>query len=348
MKKLEKDRLPAFLQQIGDKMPLFVPVQKEEGAVFTRWNPDVEPQLGAVRTVRSPKDLFFPQCEALYTLKTEQGKLQIAPQKRAEEPFAVFGMRGCDARALQVLDQVFLTEPVDTFYKARRENGVLLTLACRRPDTACFCTVFQNDPADPLGDVCLVEGDTCFFLMAKTEKGQDFLDRFASLLTPCEEPDETACRKEQENIRAIAARLPLRDLSLEGWGPGQTDARFSDPRWDALSKNCLGCGTCTFVCPVCQCYDLHDYDTGHGVIHYRCWDSCMYEDFTRMSAGNNRPTRMQRYRQRFMHKLVYGPENNNGMYGCVGCGRCVVKCPSSLHIVQVLRKMRKEEEHAKL
>ena len=136
MKKLEKDRLPAFLQQIGDKMPLFVPVQKEEGAVFTRWNPDVEPQLGAVRTVRSPKDLFFPQCEALYTLKTEQGKLQIAPQKRAEEPFAVFGMRGCDARALQVLDQVFLTEPVDTFYKARRENGVLLTLACRRPDTA--------------------------------------------------------------------------------------------------------------------------------------------------------------------------------------------------------------------
>ena len=257
-------------------------------------------------------------------------------------------MRGCDARALQVLDQVFLTEPVDTFYKARRENGVLLTLACRRPDTACFCTVFQNDPADPLGDVCLVEGDTCFFLMAKTEKGQDFLDRFASLLTPCEEPDETACRKEQENIRAIAARLPLRDLSLEGWGPGQTDARFSDPRWDALSKNCLGCGTCTFVCPVCQCYDLHDYDTGHGVIHYRCWDSCMYEDFTRMSAGNNRPTRMQRYRQRFMHKLVYGPENNNGLYGCVGCGRCVVKCPSSLHIVQVLRKMRKEEEHAKL
>ena len=102
------------------------------------------------------------------------------------------------------------------------------------------------------------------------------------------------------------------------------------------------------MCPVCQCYDLHDYDTGHGVIHYRCWDSCMYEDFTRMSAGNNRPTRMQRYRQRFMHKLVYGPENNNGLYGCVGCGRCVVKCPSSLHIVQVLRKMRKEEEHAKL
>ena len=60
MKKLEKDRLSAFLQQIGEEMPLFVPVQKEEGAVFTRWSPEVTPQLGAVRTVCSPKDLFFP------------------------------------------------------------------------------------------------------------------------------------------------------------------------------------------------------------------------------------------------------------------------------------------------
>ena len=66
------------------------------------------------------------------------------------------------------------------------------------------------------------------------------------------------------------------------------------------------------------------------------------------AAVQPRLTQVERFRQRFMHKLVYGPENNNGLYGCVGCGRCVVKCPSSLHIVQVLRKMRKEEEHAKL
>jgi sulfhydrogenase subunit beta (sulfur reductase) len=27
------------------------------------------------------------------------------------------------------------------------------------------------------------------------------------------------------------------------------------------------------------------------------------------------------------------------MYSCVGCGRCVSKCPASLNIVKVIKKM---------
>ena len=68
----------------------------------------------------------------------------------------------------------------------------------------------------------------------------------------------------------------------------------------------------------------------------------MYSDFTLMAAANNRLTQMQRYRQRFMHKLVYFPENNNGLYMCVGCGRCVDKCPQALNIVKVIKTMGKE------
>ena len=65
----------------------------------------------------------------------------------------------------------------------------------------------------------------------------------------------------------------------------------------------------------------------------------MYSDFTMMAAGNNRTTQLQRFRQRFMHKLVYFPDNNDGMYSCVGCGRCVEKCPQSLNIVKVIKRM---------
>ncbi len=61
--------------------------------------------------------------------------------------------------------------------------------------------------------------------------------------------------------------------------------------------------------------------------------------FTMMAAGNNRTTQLQRFRQRFMHKLVYFPDNNDGMYSCVGCGRCVEKCPQSLNIVKVIKRM---------
>ena len=118
-----------------------------------------------------------------------------------------------------------------------------------------------------------------------------------------------------------------------------TKERFDDPKWKELSDACLGCGTCTFSCPTCQCYDIKDFNTGNGVQRYRCWDSCMYSDFTMMAAGNNRTTQMQRFRQRFMHKLVYFPDNNDGMYSCVGCGRCVEKCPQSLNIVKVIKRM---------
>ena len=63
----------------------------------------------------------------------------------------------------------------------------------------------------------------------------------------------------------------------------------------------------------------------------------MYSDFTQMAAANSRTTQMQRYRQRFMHKLVYYPARYDGVYSCVGCGRCVNKCPQHLNIVKVIR-----------
>ena len=95
----------------------------------------------------------------------------------------------------------------------------------------------------------------------------------------------------------------------------------------------------TFVCPTCQCYDIRDFDCGRRVLRYRCWDSCMYADFTKMSAGQPRLTQLERFRQRFMHKLVYFPTNNDGMFSCVGCGRCLAKCPIQMNIVKVMKKL---------
>ena len=60
----------------------------------------------------------------------------------------------------------------------------------------------------------------------------------------------------------------------------------------------------------------------------------------RVSAhGNPRKSQVERFRQRFMHKLVYFPANNDGMYSCVGCGRCVAKCPISMNIVKVAKAL---------
>ena len=125
-------------------------------------------------------------------------------------------------------------------------------------------------------------------------------------------------------------------------GAGKTKALFDRPEWKQLSESCLGCGTCTFVCPTCQCYDIKEFDSGKLVRRFRCWDSCMYSDFTKMSAGQPRPTQLERFRQRFMHKLVYFPDNNDGIFGCVGCGRCLAKCPIHMNIVKVVKTLGEE------
>ena len=178
----------------------------------------------------------------------------------------------------------------------------------------------------------MVEGE--LYWKALTEKGEKLTKAVASLLT---ETDDAKVEAEKTAIRAIVEKLPYSNLSLEGWNGDALTEKFESPIWEDLYKPCLACGTCTFVCPTCQCYDIKDYDTGHGVQRYRCWDSCMYSDFTMMAHGNNRTSQMQRFRQRFMHKLVYFPANNDGMYSCVGCGRCVEKCPASLNIVKVIK-----------
>ena len=335
MKKVNRSNLDALFAAISSQRALYLPVDDTAGqAQFTLWQEGVR-LSNRLNTVKSPKDLFFPQVENLAGFRREGKTIEMLETRDETKPFAVFGVRACDARSLEILDKVFLNEPVDTFYASRRENGTLITLACTRPDTTCFCEKFGIDPAQPAGDISCWLTEDALFWQANTEKGA-LLTETLSLLELCGEEEVKA---QQEKTREILQKLPLSNLDLSGFGAGRTKALFDRPEWKQLSESCLGCGTCTFVCPTCQCYDVQEFDTGKTVRRFRCWDSCMYSDFTKMSAGQPRPTQLERFRQRFLHKLVYFPDNNDGVFGCVGCGRCLQKCPIHMNIVKVIKTL---------
>lgn len=337
MYKIAKENLSALFQMIAGEQELYLPVKVSNQVNFAAWTEDAEVDLDTLKSVKSPKDVFFPQSENLYTCIKDGKKIKIEPEALKDRNFVVFGMKACDVKGVEVLDKVFLADPVDTFYAARRAHGTIVAMACHEPEESCFCKVFGVDCAEPVADVAawMVEGEV--YWKALTEKGETLTKSVESLLTAADENDEAKVESEKTTIRSIVEKLPYSNLSLEGWNGDVLMEKFNSPVWEELYKPCLACGTCTFVCPTCQCYDIKDYDTGHGIQRYRCWDSCMYSDFTMMAHGNNRTSQMQRFRQRFMHKLVYFPANNNGMYSCVGCGRCVEKCPSALNIVKVIK-----------
>jgi heterodisulfide reductase subunit C len=339
MLKIKKSDLAALFARISEKNDLFLAVKSAGKTNFAAWDEASEVDLDTLKTVKSPKDAFFPQSENLYSCSREDGKLKVNPEKLTDEPFVIFGIRACDVRAVDVLDRVFLSDPVDSYYAARREHGIIVSYACHNPETSCFCKVFGIDAAAPAGDVVTwMVGDELYW-DAQTPKGEALTAQVRDLLT---DGDAAIVEEEQAAIRSIIEKLPNSNLSLEGWGAEAAKTRFDSPVWEQLYKPCLACGTCTFVCPTCQCYDIKDYNTGNGVQRFRCWDSCMYSDFTMMAHGNNRTSQLQRFRQRFMHKLAYYPANNEGMFSCVGCGRCVDKCPSHLNIVKVIKAFGKE------
>ena len=297
MYKIRKEQLSALLETVGRNMDLYLPVSSNGKTNFGIWTEDAKVDLETLKTVKSPKDAFFPQSEVLYSCYKDAKKIEITPQELVNQDFVIFGVRPCDVRGFEVLDRVFLAEPVDTYYAARRKHGIVVSLACHEPEESCFCKVFDIDAAAPEGDVAMWAVDDVYCMEARTEKGEKFLDLVKEHLEPAVDEDGARVSAEQEAIREIIEKLPYSHLSLK------------------------------------------DFNTGHGVQRYRCWDSCMYSDFTLMAHGNNRTTQMQRFRQRFMHKLVYYPANNDGMYSCVGCGRCVEKCPQGLNIVKVIKRM---------
>lgn len=321
---------------------LYMPVEKAGQALYGVWTPEAKTCLDKLNTVKSPKDLFFPQSEHMVKFYREGKKISIEMPDPIEEKFVLFGVRACDAKGMQILDSVFLSEPVDTYYASRRANGIVICAACSEPEESCFCNVFGIDATQPVGDIVTwTVGDTLYW-EAKTEKGEAFTAEVSAVLSEASSEEVEAVTAQNESVKEIMKNLPFADLNLEGFDGDHLMEKFNSPKWAELSKACLGCGTCTFVCPTCQCYDIRDYDTGHGIQRFRCWDSCMYSDFTKMAHGNPRTSQVERFRQRFMHKLVYFPSNNNGEYSCVGCGRCVSKCPISMNIVKVAKALGEE------
>ncbi len=336
MIKIERKNLPAFFKAVADKMPLYLPIKTAGEVNFGYYTDGAEVDIDTLKTVKSPKGAFFPQSEDMMRFRIDGKNLTIEDIRSEKPDFVIFGVRACDYKAFSVLDNVFLGQPVDTYYKERRDAAIIFTLACGKPQESCFCPVFGIDATQPEGDVTCWLDENALYMQPNTEKGDKVLAVTRDLQ---QDGGDEQVEKIKADAKKVLEKLSYAKLDMSRFKPENLNELFASPLWQPMSEACLGCGACTFVCPTCQCFDIRDFKTDKGVLRFRCWDSCMYSDFTQMAAANPRTTQMQRFRQRFMHKLVYYPAQYGGTYSCVGCGRCVNKCPQHLNIVKVIKQL---------
>jgi NAD-dependent dihydropyrimidine dehydrogenase PreA subunit len=119
------------------------------------------------------------------------------------------------------------------------------------------------------------------------------------------------------------------------------DNNFEHPFWATIHGKCLACGTCTYLCPTCHCFDISDEVKGSDGVRIRSWDSCMFPLFTKETSGHNpRTSQKERWRQRTMHKFKYYVDNFKAI-SCVGCGRCVMYCPVNIDIRKIIEDISK-------
>ena len=98
MYKIKKEDLTALFRAIAAEQELYVPVKTAGKVNFGPWSEDAEVDIDTLKSVKSPKDVFFPQSENLYTCEREGRKLKVEPEALKEQRFTVFGMRACDVQ----------------------------------------------------------------------------------------------------------------------------------------------------------------------------------------------------------------------------------------------------------
>jgi ferredoxin len=327
--KIAKKQLPQFLTAVSADYALYGPRAEDGIVTFGSIGSAEELMLDYRNSTISPKELFLPRAEVVYEFDGQNFVNETMP----DEKRVIFGMRPCDCRALTLLDRNFDTERVkEPFYVARRQNTVVVALGCNRPLSSCFCTTVGGDPFGQEGaDVLLADMGDSLLARAITPKGKDFLARYSKFFST--KGSDNWDKQAKEARDKIKSGLEVENIK------SRLDDRFEDNIWEAVSRKCLGCGICSYLCPVCYCFDLVDEKTSTGVKKIRTWDCCMFPLFTRHASGHNpRSIGAARLRQKIMHKFSYYTERC-GVNGCVGCGRCVRSCPVNLDIRQLLEKV---------
>jgi len=334
---IKKDALAGIVKKIGEELTVFAPVKVEDNILFKALEKGEEPLTVYANTKNAPKHVFFPRSEILLRyVRTPKG-VELKSEDVASPEAVLFGVRPCDARSFVLLDMLFDQEKYkDPYYILKRAKTTVVSLSCAHPPySSCFCTSVGGNPTDAAGaDILLTDLGEQYLAEFMSPKGEKLVRYFGDA-----KADDAADKKKEavaaQAEKEIASHVPAKEIKPI------LDVNFEHPFWNTIHQKCLACGTCTYLCPTCHCFDISDemkYDDGRRL---RNWDSCMFPIFTKETSGHNpRPTQKERWRQRAMHKFKYYVDNFDAI-ACVGCGRCVMYCPVNIDIRKIVTDISK-------
>lgn len=262
----------------------------------------------------SPKEVFYPVSQTMFRFNGES----CTQQEQEDDRDIILFARPCDINAIRRLDNIFLHNgQPDLYYSRVRKRLHIFMLECRESFDNCFCVSMGSNITDEFSAAFRID-DICALVEVRDET---FLPYFTQEIPIDFTPDYV-----RENHRA--ARLPK--IRREKLGE-----ICKLDYWNQFDECCIGCGGCNTVCPTCSCFDTVDviYDeTSRDGERRRVWSSCMLSDFTRTAGGGMaRKTQGANMRFKVLHKVFdYNLRFGGSEHMCVGCGRCMDRCPKGI------------------
>ncbi len=276
----------------------------------------------------SAKEVVYPVAQTIFTFDEDDCHEIITNDPKG----SIIFMRPCDVNGMKRLDTMFLANggTSDVYYKRMRDKVKIFMMECEKSWDNCYCVSMKTNKADNYSIAWKLHGDMIELKVNDVE--------FSAYFEGAEESDyEPAFVEENQrkvNIPAISDPSMLADIA---------ELEF----WKEYNDTCISCGGCNTVCPTCSCFDTVDLlnqENSRRGERRRIWSSCMLPDFSKTAGGNiarKFPQQMMRFKT--LHKVYdYNARFGGNENMCVGCGRCIQRCPEDICFADTINRLSEE------
>ncbi|MBW2109695.1 MAG: 4Fe-4S ferredoxin, partial [Deltaproteobacteria bacterium] len=141
--RIQREALPELIERLRQSYHVFAPVERQGLVLFERIEDGEAAQWSFRNTRLSPKGLFLPQTQAMFSFNLNSGATEahiLRPCSNVQDRRAVLAIRPCDARALELVDVNFNTpEYQDPWWVKARQATTVVGVGCTKPCSTCFC-----------------------------------------------------------------------------------------------------------------------------------------------------------------------------------------------------------------
>lgn len=267
------------------------------------------------------KEVLSPITETLFYFTEDEYR----ESKDHSKKILIF-MRPCDVHAMEHQNQIYLKNGgfADMYYARLQEKVKIVLMECKGWDT-CFCVSMGCNKTEDYA-IAVRNAEDSWTVEVKDEAFKPYFTG--------EEVDFKVEFVEENELTLTVPEIKDKET---------LNKLKQHPFWQSYNGRCISCGACTIACSTCTCFTTTDIvynENTHVGERKRTSASCQITGFTDMAGGHSfRPTAGDRLRYKTLHKFHDYKARFKDYHMCVGCGRCIERCPEFINIVTVVNKM---------